>query len=180
MSCCLSPPPSWLPLSSQLSGKQTGRRSLPIYCSYMTEDSEEHTIPESYWILLTSTVTFNLLHHSHSHFMLHTGSEFLFNVNWYTCFIASHQMAKWRTWQQLWVEPQKMLFNHWGYPLRGEETGHADNLADLIIQSSTYPMVTHMLATQYTHAPAFTCALTHMFIACALFACQACKWDKGS
>ena len=54
-----------------------------------------------------------------------------------------------------------MLFNHWGYPLRGEETGHADNLADLIIQSSTYPMVTHMLATQYTHAPAFTCALTH-------------------
>ena len=131
------------PLSSRLSGKQTGRRSLPIYCSYMTEDSEEQTIPESYWILLTSTVTFNLLHHSHSHFMLHTGSEFLFNVNWYTCFIASHQMAKWRTWQQLWVEPQKMLFNHWGYPLREEETGHADYLADLIIQSSTYPMVTH-------------------------------------
>ena len=64
-----------------------------------------------------------------------------------------------------------------GISPQGGETAHADNLADLIIQSSTYPMVTHMLATQYTHAPAFTCALTHAhtFIPCALFACHACK-----
>ena len=37
--------------------------------------------------------------------------------------------------------------------------------------------VTHMLVTCTVHAPAFTCALTHThtFIACALFACHACK-----
>ena len=170
MSCCLSPPPSWLPLSSRLSGKQTGRRSLPIYYSYMTEDSEQHTIPESYWILLTSTVTFNLLHHSHFHFMFHNGSEFLFNVSWCTCSVASHQMAKWRTWQQLLVEPQEMLFNHWGYPLRGgdctrRQSGWPHYPIKYISNGNTHVSYTVHACTS------FTCALTHAhtFIACALF-----------
>ena len=48
-----------------------------------------------------------------------------------------------------------------GISPQGEETAHADNLADLIIQSSTYPMVTHMLATQYMHQLSHVHSHTH-------------------
>ena len=64
----------------------------------------------------------------------------------------------------LWVQPQEVLFNHWGCPLWGRRLNKY-----LIIYSSTYPMETHkhMLATHYSTPQA---SHVHSFIACVLFA----------
>ena len=61
-----------------------------------------------------------------------------------------------------------------GISPQGEETGHADNLADLIIQSSTHPVVTHMLATQYMHQLSHVHSRTHTHVYCLCTVCMSC------
>ena len=57
-----------------------------------------------------------------------------------------------------------------GLSSQGEETGQADKLAELIIESSTYPMETHnhmFIHTVHSTCTDFTCALTHALL-CAV------------
>ena len=54
-----------------------------------------------------------------------------------------------------------------GLSPQGEETGQADKLAELIIESSTYPMETHkhmFIHIVHSTCTDFTCALTHALL----------------